>query len=29
VFRDQMKSADAATEFQTRCENEWKAQGLS
>jgi hypothetical protein len=29
VFRDQMKAADAATEFQTRLENEWKAQGLS
>jgi maltose-binding protein MalE len=29
VFRDQMKAADAAAEFQKRCDNEWKAQGLS
>jgi hypothetical protein len=28
VYRDQMKSTDAAAEFQARCEKEWKAQGL-
>ena len=28
VFRDQMSGADAAAEFQARCEAEWEAQGF-
>jgi hypothetical protein len=28
VYRDQMTAAEAAAEFQSRCEAEWQAQGL-
>jgi hypothetical protein len=28
VYREQMTAAEAAAEFQSRCEAEWQAQGL-